>query len=394
MELKQGSTLQGNKYKIIKVLGQGGFGITYLAQHTLLERTVAIKEFFFKEYCDRDRTTSRVTIGTSGNRDVVDRFKVKFLKEAKTISKLKHPNIVQIHDVFEENNTAYYVMEYIEGRNLSDMVKKNGPLNEVRAIKYIKDIAQALTYIHGKKINHLDIKPGNIMLRNSDDKAILIDFGLSKQYDESGTQTSSTPVGISQGYAPIEQYRAGGVSSFSPETDIYSLGATLYWLVIGKTPPAADDILNYGFPELPNGISASVKNAIAKAMKASKIDRPANVEEFLNNFKATKINEETEVVITPEKPRIPKFPLIGQNNELFKKLVNILKWAGIVLIGFIVFCVVVATCSDKKSDDDDWEDFDLEEDVYEDDYDYGDTAEVDTIAYADSLAEDSIAYDY
>ena len=113
--LRVNSTLQGGKYRIIKKLGQGGFGITYLAENTLLESKVAIKEFFFKECCERDATTSHVTVPTFANRDTVERFKLKFVKEARTIFKLNHPNIVHILDVFEENDTAYYVMEYNEG---------------------------------------------------------------------------------------------------------------------------------------------------------------------------------------------------------------------------------------------------------------------------------------
>ena len=240
--LQPQTTLQSGKYKIIRVLGQGGFGITYLAEQVMLGRKVAIKEFFYKDYCDREEGTSHVTLGTQSNRETVMRFREKFLKEARTISQLDHPNIIKIHDIFEENNTAYYVMEYIEGENLSELVKRQGALPEATAVAYIKKVADALAYIHARSINHLDVKPGNIMLRQHDQQIVLIDFGLSKQYDEVGSQTSSTPVGVSQGYAPVEQYSPGGVPTFSPSTDIYSMGATLYWLIIGKTPPNANEI--------------------------------------------------------------------------------------------------------------------------------------------------------
>ena len=125
MHLRIGSSLQGGKYKIEKVLGQGGFGITYLATQELLNRKVCIKEFFFKEYCERDTATSHVSLGTQSNHEIVERFMNKFLKEARTISQLEHPNIIRIHDTFKENNTAYYVMEYIEGESLSDRVNFN-----------------------------------------------------------------------------------------------------------------------------------------------------------------------------------------------------------------------------------------------------------------------------
>lgn len=279
--LQIGTTLQSGKYKIISVLGQGGFGITYLAEQVMLGRKVCIKEFFFKDCCDRDESTSHVTLGTQANKETVQRFLNKFLKEARTISQLDHPNIIKIHDIFEENNTAYYVMDYVEGENLSELVKRQGALSEVTAVQYICKVANALKYIHAKSINHLDVKPGNIMLRKNDGEIVLIDFGLAKQYDDAGSQTSSTPVGISQGYAPIEQYRAGGVAQFSPQTDIYSLGATLYWLILGKTPPAADEILDEGLPALPSYTSAPVQNAIKAAMQARKKDRPENVGKWM-----------------------------------------------------------------------------------------------------------------
>ena len=134
--LQTNSTLQGGKYRIIKKLGQGGFGITYLAENTMLEGKVAIKEFFFKDYCERDNATRHVTISTSGNREIVERFKQKFIKDARTIFKLNHQNIVCIHDVFEENGTAYYVMDYIEGESLGDMVKRRGAIPEAEAAGY------------------------------------------------------------------------------------------------------------------------------------------------------------------------------------------------------------------------------------------------------------------
>ena len=237
-QLSDGTLLQGGKYKIERVLGQGGFGITYLATQVLLGRKVCIKEFFFKQFCERDEGSSRVTLGTKSNRELVDKFMQKFVKEARTISQLNHNNIIRIYDIFEENGTAYYVMEYHSGGSLGDLVKDGVPLPEVDAVRYVTQIADAVGYIHEQRINHLDIKPGNILLDRKG-CGVLIDFGLSKQYDESGDQTSSTPVGISHGYAPMEQYKQKGVATFSPQSDIYSLGATLFKLVTGVTPPQA-----------------------------------------------------------------------------------------------------------------------------------------------------------
>ena len=181
MYLKCHNQLQLGKYTIIKTLGQGGFGITYLAEQSNLGRKVAIKEFFLKEHCNRDSETSHVTIPSGGSREMVNRFKEKFLKEARTIAGLSHPNIVKIYDVFEENGTAYFVMDYIDSGDLKTLTE-GSPLSEDIAAKYIGQISDALEYLHGKNILHLDIKPSNILI-NRNQEAILIDFGISKKYD-------------------------------------------------------------------------------------------------------------------------------------------------------------------------------------------------------------------
>ena len=285
--LQPNSTLQGGKYRIIEKLGQGGFGITYLAENTLLLGKVAIKEFFFKEYCERDDATCHVTIPTTGNREIVERFKQKFIKEARTIFSLNHPNIVRILDVFEENGTAYYVMDYIEGESLGDMVKRRGAIPEAEALGYVKDAASALEYIHSKNINHLDIKPSNLVLRHDDGKVLVIDFGVAKQYDAVTSEgTTTTPVGISHGYSPAEQYRKNGVQAFSPQSDVYALAATLFKLLTGNTPPEAMEIQDEGLPvaELQEKqISRPVISAIAMAMKG-RHERTQSVAEFISNL--------------------------------------------------------------------------------------------------------------
>ena len=313
--LRSNSTLQGGKYRIIKKLGQGGFGITYLAENTMLEGKVAIKEFFFKEYCERNELTCHVTVPTSNNRDTVQRFKQKFIKEAKTIFRLNHPNIVRILDVFEENDTAYYVMEYIEGESLSDMVTRRGAIPFAEAIGYVKAAAEALMYIHSKKINHLDIKPGNLMKRNDDGEIVLIDFGVAKQYDLATSQgTTTTPVGISCGYSPTEQYRKNGVQTFSPQSDVYSLAATLFKLLTGNTPPEAMEIQDEGLPvaELQaKHIPSTVISAIAMAMKG-RHERTQSVELFIANLQKTEDSfnvvenqQKTENIQKKEEARFP-----------------------------------------------------------------------------------------
>jgi len=305
MNLKKGTLLQGGKYRIEGVLGQGGFGITYLAVQSGLNRKVAIKEFFMKDLCNRDADTSHVSVPSVGSKELVDRFKNKFIKEAQTIASLDNPHIIPIYDIFEENGTAYYVMKFFEGGSLLDLVSGRGRLTEADALTYISQIADALQYIHERSMNHLDVKPGNVLL---DDKghAVLIDFGLAKRYDAEGNQTSTTPVGISHGYAPLEQYQQGGVSVFSPVTDIYSLGATLYKLITGNTPPNATVVGEDGLPAFPSDVSSSVVSAIERAMQFRRKDRPQSIAEFLalldapTSEKAAPVSKIDESTVFPD----------------------------------------------------------------------------------------------
>lgn len=278
--LKTNAVLQNGKYRIEGVLGQGGFGITYLASQVALNRKVTIKEFFMKELCNRDEQTSQVSVPSMGSVDTVARFRAKFVKEAQTIAALNNPHIIHIHDIFEENGTAYYVMDYLSGGSLSDLVQRNGVLAEATALGYIRQVADALSYIHARNINHLDIKPSNVLI-DGNGNAVVIDFGLSKRYDETGSQTSTTPVGISHGFAPLEQYQPGGVSTFSPTTDIYSLGATLYKLLSGQTPPNATALLDADLDLSRLSASPSTKAAIAAAMHPKRKGRPQTVEAFI-----------------------------------------------------------------------------------------------------------------
>ena len=344
--LNKGALLRHETYRIEKILGQGGFGITYLATDLSLDRLVAIKEFFPKDYCERDHDTSHLSIGTSGSSDFVSRLKAKFLKEARNIAKFDHPGIIKIHAAFEENNTAYYVMDYIEGESLSDKIKREGPLSEEAALNYITKAGEALAYIHQQKMNHLDVKPANIMIRKADDFPILIDFGLSKQYDSEGNQTSTTPVGISHGFAPLEQYNDGGVKEFSPQTDIYSLAATLYYLVSGVTPPHATQLIEEEI-SFPTGFPANLISAISIAMSSARKHRYSDVSYFLAALKPT--DEATDIAAPPVvsvppstsepiKP-IEQTPTVSKTEE--RPEPNLIKW--LMLIGTIAIVGFLAT---------------------------------------------------
>lgn len=297
--LNIGSLLDHGKYRVEKVLGQGGFGITYLVTDLGLDKKRAVKEFFPKDYCERNETTSHLSLGTSNTSEFVERLKAKFIKEARNIANLdQHHGIIRIHTVFEENNTAYYVMDYIDGESLSAMVKSSGPITVEKAIKYIKAVGEALSYVHSHNINHLDIKPANIMIRKKDDKPILIDFGLAKQYDSDGLQTSTTPTGISHGFAPFEQYRDGGIKEFSPQTDVYSLAATLYYIISGQVPPHATDLIENELTFSPL-FPLSLQVPIRKAMSTKRQSRPETVAQFLDSLYSINTGYENTIVAVP-----------------------------------------------------------------------------------------------
>ena len=305
--LRSGTLLQGKSYTytIQKVLGQGTFGITYLATTQVkvhgalgeLETTmqVAVKEFFMRDINGRDENT----VTTGSKEGIYANYKKKFAREAENLSKLKHPHIVKVLEYFEANNTVYYAMEYVEGGSLDSYIIEKKGLSEEESIKYIRQIGEALAYMHAHKMLHLDLKPGNVMLRLNKD-AVLIDFGLSKQYDENGEPESSTSVGSgTPGYAPLEQANYHEGKGFPVTMDVYALGATLFKMLTGMRPPEAPEILNEGFPayELQkHGISNAVIASIAKAMAVLKKERLQNVEAFLkllNKDEETKKDEDT-----------------------------------------------------------------------------------------------------
>ena len=281
-QLTIGTLLRGGSYKIEKVLGQGSFGITYLAEHTNLGRKVAIKEFFMKELNSRGDDGS-ITGMTDGS--LSQNYCVKFQKEAINLSRLDHPNIVRVTDSFSENGTFYYVMDFIEGQNLNDYIKSHY-IDETEAVSIIKSVADALIYMHEEKhMLHLDLKPGNVMRRNSDGHIFLIDFGLSKHFSEDGQPETSTTIGLgTAGYAPIEQGNKAKNGEFRPTIDVYALGATFYKLLTCETPPPASDLVSDD--ELlennlrAKGVSEVYVNVISEAMCPNVRKRIQNIQSF------------------------------------------------------------------------------------------------------------------
>lgn len=263
-----------NLYTIKRVIGAGGFGITYCAGTKLragnleFDVEVAIKEFFMAADCMRDDSTSAM-ICSKPAQERVSQARKDFLGEARRLNAISsaHPNIVRVNEVFEANNTAYYVMEYLEGQSLADYVaSRGGRLSQEETLAIMMPMVDAVAFLHGERITHLDIKPANIMLAvdgsTGTRRPVLIDFGLSKHYDEKGQPTSTVNTrGFSEGYAPPEQY--GGIDSFSPAADVYSLSATILYCLTGRRLPKSLSVDQEQIEaEIPAALSADLRAAL------------------------------------------------------------------------------------------------------------------------------------
>ena len=288
--LQPNTTLQGGKYRIERVLGQGGFGNTYVGYNTEFEETVAIKEFFMKGVTERDETTSVVSVSNADNVPQFEEQREKFKKEARRLRKLKNEHIVKVHDLFEENGTAYYVMDYIDGESLAERMKRTGcAMTESEVKTILPQILEALREVHQNEIWHLDLKPGNIMIDKSG-SVYLIDFGASKQIRANGSMTTSTALCYTPGYAPNEQI-GQMYDRFGPWTDIYALGATVYNLLTNKKPPMAIDIEedeDEAF-DLPSNISEDMRKLVVWMMQPKRKARPQGVSEIIEKMNNTYI---------------------------------------------------------------------------------------------------------
>ena len=287
--LRVGTILHGT-YRIDRYLSSGGFGNTYVATHVDFDETYAIKEFFMKGVTERDSNSATVSVSNSMNQESFLQQKEKFKKEARRLRQLESPYIVRVHDLFEENGTAYYVMDYVDGENLSDLLKRTGhPMSEAEVNGILPQILDALKTVHDAGMWHLDLKPANIMLDKSG-QVKLIDFGASKQLNaQKGGATTSTAISYTNGYAPREQMEQN-YDKFGPWTDIYALGATLYNLLTNKRPPLPtdidDDMSQDKHLALPmQNVSEKMKNNILWLMQNNRNRRPQSIDEFVLQMK-------------------------------------------------------------------------------------------------------------
>ena len=300
--LQVGTILHGT-YKIESYLASGGFGNTYLAKNIEFDETYAIKEFFVKGVCQRDGNSTTISVSNAENTNSFEQQREKFKKEARRLRSLSNPHIVKVYDLFEENGTAYYVMDYVDGENLSARLKRtNAPLAESEVRNYLNQILDGLEAIHKEGMLHLDIKPANIMV-DSHYVVKLIDFGASKQQSTVGGATASTGISYTNGYAPSEQM-AQSYDKFGPWTDFYALGATLFKLLTNQDPPSVTDISedetedkHLALP-MPN-VSEEMKKLVVWMMQEKRLKRPKNVGEIRRILQqssvATSNNEETKV---------------------------------------------------------------------------------------------------
>ncbi len=301
--------LQDGAYVIGPVLGQGGFGITYWGGDARLHRYVAIKEFF--PSVGSVRNGKNVHLSNNFSIREFDELKTQFINEARALAQFRHPNIVHVFTFFEENNTAYMVMEYLKGKSLLNMVEEKGPLPEKESLDYIDKVADALKAVHGAKMLHRDVNPGNVIVCN-DDRVVLIDFGLTKRIEAPtlglGTRRlSRTSIFGTEGYAPPEQYvRAADLGTY---TDVYALGATLYFLLTAKSPVSSTERL-YGQPlpaikSLRSIVSCTVSDAVAKAMELKENERSQTIEDFVSELKAKAASPATHTnaaIVSPYTP--------------------------------------------------------------------------------------------
>lgn len=283
-QLKPG-TILNNKYLVGKVIGEGGFGITYIGRDTVLETRVAIKEFYPMGRMNRNNAvSSTLTISTDEQRDFIRKGRERFLAEARNIAQFSsEPGVVNVKDFFEENETAYIIMEYLEGKTLAAQIKEYGPMNSEKVRELMLPLVEALSKIHKLGVIHRDISPDNIMYLNQG-SCKLMDFGSARYFMQKDQQLTST---IKRGYTPEEQYTSTG--NQGPWTDVYGLCATMYKCITGVTPDDAIDRMAYDNLKRPSELGVSIspefEQTLLYGLALHAKDRCQNMDELFRLMK-------------------------------------------------------------------------------------------------------------
>ena len=335
-----GQKLDNNKYTIQKKIGEGGFGVTFLARNNHNDKLAVIKTVNQKHKPKQEQVDEQ----KRENQPFFEKLCDDLYNEAVQAAKFNsNPHVVKIEEVFKENNIPCLVMEYIEGENLADKIQKEGRLPESEALSYIQQIGAALTAIHQQQLLHRDVKPSNILIRADGTGAILIDFGTARQFDNEQTLTIYSSVG----YTPLEQ--STGEKQQGPYTDVYALAATLYFILTKQLPPQAYvryHDLNEGKPDplkppqthIPS-LSNEVNKGILQGMALSRQERPQTINGFLSLLPLSQLslshNQET---IKPTQTDIPTVPSLPPPKSLTHGLlVKILPLIGAIIMTLLFF---------------------------------------------------------
>jgi serine/threonine protein kinase len=340
--LSNGFLLKG-RYIINRVIGQGGFGITYEAHDNTLDAKVCVKELYISGSSVRTGNMSVLSQGL--NELAFDDFKKRFNDEAVQIAKFNHKNIVKVSDVFEHNNTVYMIMEYLEGQTLKAYIEDNGPLSTLDASLFMKQIFDAVEKVHSLGFLHRDIKPDNIII-TPDNRAVLIDFGSARAYSEDKT-INQTAI-VSPGYAPMEQYNPSAKKG--AYTDIYALGATFYFMLTGKKPLTATERNgnNLQMPhQLNPNVSTQISSAIMLAMSMEPKDRFQSIEDFRAAVNGTITMPKPPIIIEEDddkkpKPKMPLKAILIGASVLGALLV------GVIFLFFLVYSLMGSSDAAQK----------------------------------------------
>lgn len=352
-------TILNGKYLVGSVLGEGGFGITYIGYDLNLELRIAVKEFYPNGFCRRESSTTNMVSAYGGSQgEAYEKWRGRFVREAKSLAKCANlPGIVGVKDFFEENNTAYIVMEYLEGQTLKEYLNRQGgklPVRQVLAA--LEPVMISMSQVHRAGLIHRDISPDNIMM-TTDGVMKLLDFGAA--VDLMKDEERSLSIMLKPGYAPEEQYRTKGKQG--PWSDVYALAATIYKCITGITPPEAMERLredNLASPgSLGAGMAPSAETALLKGMSVYADDRYQTMEEF---HRALMTGEETgkpaapyreTVAVNRERSVTPVRAEKGKQQRYISQVVAVCGAAALLIVFFLLFFLTEGRGKQKEAGD-------------------------------------------